>query len=234
MAKQIINGPKILLMKVLNKKNISFVVALIASMHLYAIEPIAYLNSLGYEPAQKQIASSKNGMITTQHFLATQVGEKILNQGGNAYDASIAVAFTLAVVLPRAGNIGGGGFMVIYDKETKQPYTIDFREKAPELSTKDMYLNKDGSFNDKNLSTVGYLAIGVPGTVAGLWEVHQKFGSLPWNELIEDAIYYAENGFEITPFLADILLRYSESLSLFAETKAVSYTHLTLPTIYSV
>ena len=172
MAKQIINGPKILLMKVLNKKNISFVVALIASTHLYTTEPIAYLNSLGYEPAQKEIASSKNGMITTQHFLATQVGEKILNQGGNAYDASIAVAFTLAVVLPRAGNIGGGGFMVIYDKETEQPYTIDFREKAPELSTKDMYLNKDGSFNDKNLSTVGYLAIGVPGTVAGLWEVH--------------------------------------------------------------
>ena len=110
-------------MKVLNKKNISFVVALIASTHLYTTEPIAYLNSLGYEPAQKEIASSKNGMITTQHFLATQVGEKILNQGGNAYDASIAVAFTLAVVLPRAGNIGGGGFMVIYDKETEQPYT---------------------------------------------------------------------------------------------------------------
>jgi|TARA_B100001540_G_scaffold110209_1_gene98861 gamma-glutamyltranspeptidase/glutathione hydrolase len=225
MAKQIINGPKILLMKVLNKKNILFVVALIASTHLYTTEPIAYLNSLGYEPAQKEMASSKNGMITTQHFLATQVGEKILNRGGNAYDASIAVAFTLAVVLPRAGNIGGGGFMVIYDKETEQPYTIDFREKAPELSTKDMYLNKDGSFNDKNLSTVGYLAIGVPGTVAGLWEVHQKFGSLPWNELIEDAIYYAENGFEITPFLADILLRYSESLSLFAETKEIFQLH---------
>ena len=225
MARQIINGPKILLMKVLNKKNISFVVALIASTHLYTTEPIAYLSSLGYEPAQKEIATSKNGMITTQHFLATQVGEKILNQGGNAYDASIAVAFTLAVVLPRAGNIGGGGFMVIYDKETEQPYTIDFREKAPELSTKDMYLNKDGSFNDKKLSTVGYLAIGVPGTVAGLWEVHQKFGSLPWNELIEDAIYYAENGFEITPFLADILLRYSESLSLFSETKEIFQLH---------
>ena len=112
--------------------------------------------------------------------------------------------------------------MVIYDKETEQPYTIDFREKAPELSAKDMYLNKDGSFNDKNRITVGYLAIGVPG-VAGLWEVHQKFGSLPWNELIEDAIYYAENGFEITPFLADILLRYSESLS-FSETRNILFT----------
>ena len=76
MARQIINGPKILLMKVLNKKNISFVVALIASMHLYAIEPIAYLNSLGYEPAQKEIASSKNGMITTQHFWLLKLERK--------------------------------------------------------------------------------------------------------------------------------------------------------------
>ena len=164
-------------------------------------------------------------MITSQHFLATAVGEKILNKGGNAYDASIAIAFTLAVVLPRAGNIGGGGFMVIYDGETKKPYSIDFREKAPEFSSKDMYLNKDGTFNDLRLSTFGYLASGVPGTVAGLWEVHQKFGSLPWNVLIEDAIYFAENGFEITPFLADILLRYSEDLSSFPETKEIFQKH---------
>ena len=213
-------------MKVLIKKNILFFfVGLVLSTSFYASEPIAYLNSLGYEPAQKDLASSKNGMITTQHFLATKVGEKILNQGGNAYDASIAIAFTLAVVLPRAGNIGGGGFMVIYDSKTQKPYSIDFREKAPELSNKDMYLDVDGSFNDRKLSTVGYLSIGVPGTVAGLWEVHQKFGSLPWNELIEDAIYYAENGFLITPFLADILLRYSESLSIFPETKKIFQSH---------
>ena len=226
MEKLIISGPKILLMKVLIKKNILFFfVSLVLSTDFYASEPIAYLNSLGYEPAQKDLASSNNGMITTQHFLATKVGEKILNQGGNAYDASIAIAFTLAVVLPRAGNIGGGGFMVIYDSKTQKPYSIDFREKAPELSNKDMYLNVDGSFNDRKLSTVGYLSIGVPGTVAGLWEVHQKFGSLPWNELIEDAIYYAENGFLITPFLADILLRYSESLSIFPETKEIFQSH---------
>ena len=160
-------------------------------------------------------------MVTTQHFLATSVGEKILNKGGNAYDASIAVAFTLAVVLPRAGNIGGGGFMVMFDKETAEAYSIDYREKAPEKSTKDMYLNDDGSFNNTMLSTFGYLSSGVPGTVAGLWEVHQKFGSLPWEDLVEDAIFYAENGFDITPYMADILYRYNEKMSYFPETKKI-------------
>jgi len=222
MEKQITNGQKILLMKVISKVNIFYIcILLLASINSLATNPIAYLDTFGYEPAQKELAISKNGMVTTQHFLATAVGEKIINNGGNAYDASIAVAFTLAVVLPRAGNIGGGGFMVIFDNQTQKPYSIDFREKAPELSKKDMYLNEDGSFNSQNLSTVGYLASGVPGTVAGLWEVHQKFGSLPWNQLIEDAIYYAENGFTITPFLADILFEYSEELSTFPETKKI-------------
>ena len=144
------------------------------------------------------MAISPNGMITTQHFLATAVGEKILNKGGNAYDASIAIAFTLAVVLPRAGNIGGGGFMVMFDEKTNKPYSIDYRERAPILSYRDMYLNDDGSFNELELSTFGYLASGVPGTVAGLWEVHKRFGSLPWHELLKDAIFYAENGFDLS------------------------------------
>ncbi len=213
-------------MKISNKLNqILILFLLFLSKNFYAIEPIAYLNSLGYEPAQKELASSKNGMVSTQHFLATAVGERILSRGGNAYDASIAIAFTLAVVLPRAGNIGGGGFMVIYDSQTQKPYSIDFREKAPQMSTRDMYLTEDGSFNDMNLSTLGYLASGVPGTVAGLWDVHLKFGSLSWNELLEDAIYFAENGFKITPFLGDILFNYSEALSIFPETKKIFQKH---------
>ncbi len=213
-------------MKISNKLNqILILFLLFLSKNFYAIEPIAYLNSLGYEPAQKELASSKNGMVSTQHFLATAVGERILSRGGNAYDASIAIAFTLAVVLPRAGNIGGGGFMVIYDSQTQKPYSIDFREKAPQMSTRDMYLTEDGLFNDMNLSTLGYLASGVPGTVAGLWDVHQKFGSLPWNELLEDAIYFAENGFKITSFLGDILFNYSEALSIFPETKKIFQRH---------
>ena len=193
----------------------------IFSICVSSSEPIAYLNTLGYEAAQKETARGNNGMVTTQHFLATGVGEKILNKGGNAYDASIAIAFTLAVVLPRAGNIGGGGFMVMYDSETSKEYSIDYREKAPALSTRDMYLNDDGSFNDKYLSTFGYLSIGVPGTVAGLWEVHKQFGSLPWSALIEDAINYAENGFYMTDYMADVLYKYNEKMSYFPETKKI-------------
>ena len=184
-------------------------------------EPIGTINPNNYEPAQKNIAQGKNGMVTTQHFLATAVGEKILNSGGNAYDAAIAVGFTLAVVLPRAGNIGGGGFMVIHDSTLNKQFSIDYREKAPINSDKDMYLNSDGTFNDQKLSTFGYLASGVPGTVAGLWEVHSKFGSLEWSKLLEDAIYYAENGFYITPYLSDMLVKYESKLSFYPETKKI-------------
>ena len=209
-------------MKILCKRTIvSLLICSVLSLNISGSDPIAYMNTLGYSPAQIETAESNNGMVSTQHFLATRVGEKILNKGGNAYDASIAIAFTLAVVLPRAGNIGGGGFMVMYDKETEKSYSIDYREKAPLLSTKDMYLNQDGSFNDQMLSTFGYLSIGVPGTVAGLWDVHKKFGSLPWSVLLEDAINLAEKGFEITPFLADILFKYNEKLSFFDETKNI-------------
>ena len=209
-------------MKILCKRTIvSLLICSVLSLNISGSDPIAYMNTLGYSPAQIETAESNNGMVSTQHFLATRVGEKILNKGGNAYDASIAIAFTLAVVLPRAGNIGGGGFMVMYDKETGKSYSIDYREKAPLLSTKDMYLNQDGSFNDQMLSTFGYLSIGVPGTVAGLWDVHKKFGSLPWSVLLEDAINLAEKGFEITPFLADILFKYNEKLSFFNETKNI-------------
>ena len=188
-------------------------------------QPIGTVNPSKYVPAQKQIAESKNGMVTTQHFLATKVGEKILNKGGNAYDAAIAVGFTLAVVLPRAGNIGGGGFMVMHDSITNKNYSIDYREMAPAKSFTNMYLNEDGSFNTSKLSTFGYLASGVPGTVAGFWEVHQKFGSLDWELLLEDAIYYAENGFEVTPYMGDMLSKYKEKLSYFEPTNRIFMKH---------
>jgi len=184
-------------------------------------QPIGTVNPSKYIPAQQQISESKNGMVTTQHFIATRVGEKILNNGGNAYDAAIAVGFTLAVVLPRAGNIGGGGFMVMHDSLTNQSYSIDYREVAPAKSFTNMYLKEDGSFNDDKLSTFGYMASGVPGTVAGFWEIHQKFGSLDWELLLEDAIYYAENGFKITPYMGDMLTKYEEKLSYFVPTKKI-------------
>ena len=217
MVKQITSGLKMLQTKNLLKKYTAIILCCIfVSSNILSSEPIHSISiDYGYTPAQKEIAYGKNGMITTQHFLATHVGEKILNKGGNAYDASIAIAFTLAVVLPRAGNIGGGGFMVIYDQDTQKSYSIDYREKAPQLSQRDMYLQENGAFNNQKLSTFGYLSSGVPGTVAGLWEVHKKFGSLPWEMLLEDAIYYAKNGFLITDFMADVLYEYNEKLSYF-------------------
>ena len=202
-----------------------FIFAITIDINAKDFQPIGTVNPSKYIPAQKQIAESKNGMVTTQHFIATKVGEKILNQGGNAYDAAIAVGFTLAVVLPRAGNIGGGGFMVMHDSITNQNYSIDFREMAPAKSFTNMYLNEDGSFNDSKLSTFGYLASGVPGTVAGFWEVHQKFGSLDWELLLEDAIYYAENGFKITPYMGDMLSEYKEKLSYFEPTNKIFMKH---------
>ena len=165
---------------------------------------------------------NRNGMVVTQHYLATDVGAKILEDGGNAYDASIAVAFALAVVLPRAGNIGGGGFMVMYDKEANENFSIDYREMAPRLASKDMFLNDDGSVNKKR-AREGILSIGVPGTVYGMWEVHKKFGSISWKKLIEPAIKLAEEGFIMSPFMVDALNRRYKKLSKYQNFKDIFY-----------
>ena len=163
---------------------------------------------------------SQDGIVVTQHYLATEIGENVLYQGGNAYDAAIAVGFALAVVLPRAGNIGGGGFMVIYDEDSNDTYSIDYREKAPAASFKDMYLDENGEF-DILKSTFGFNAIGIPGTVHGFWSVHQKFGSLPWADLIQPSIVLAERGFIMSDYMADTLNKYSEKMSYYDETRNI-------------
>ena len=168
--------------------------------------------------AQSDVSS--DGVVVTQHYLATEIGETILAQGGNAYDAAIAVGFALAVVLPRAGNIGGGGFMVIYDEDSNDTYAIDYREKAPAASFRDMYLDENGEF-DILKSTFGYNAIGVPGTVHGFWSVHQRFGSLPWADLIHPAIILAERGFVMSDYMAQTLNNYSEKMSYYDETRNI-------------
>ncbi|MBF8720836.1 gamma-glutamyltransferase [Pseudomonas guariconensis] len=123
-----------------------------------------------------------------------QVAADILKKGGNAVDAAVATAFTLAVTYPEAGNIGGGGFMTLF--VDGKPYFLDYREVAPKAATRNMYLNEKGEVIE-NLSLVGVRAAGVPGTVMGLWEAHQKFGKLPWSELLTPAIGYAKNGFKV-------------------------------------
>ncbi|MBE8713099.1 gamma-glutamyltransferase [Sphingobacterium hungaricum] len=146
--------------------------------------------------------------VVTAHPIASQVGVDILEKGGNAIDAAIAVQFALAVVYPNAGNIGGGGFMVYRDK-SGEVNALDFREKAPANATRDMYLDKEGNAIT-DLSLYGQLAAGVPGTVAGMEEAHKKYGSLTWKELIAPAIELATKGFAITEMQAGEFNKHKE------------------------
>jgi len=154
---------------------------------------------------------AENGMVATQHKLATQVGLDILKQGGNAVDAAVAVGFALAVVLPRAGNLGGGGFMLVYDQKKNKTTAIDYREMAPRAATRDMYLDKEGAV-DKVRFNASYLSVGVPGTVAGMTHALEKYGTMDLETVIKPAIDLAEKGFHITNNLASIILTYEERL----------------------
>ena len=136
----------------------------------------------------------EGGAVAAPDQYGAQVAADVLKKGGNAVDAAVATAFTLAVTYPEAGNIGGGGFMTLY--MDGKPYFLDYREVAPKAASRNMYLDEKGEIIE-NLSLVGARAAGVPGTVMGLWEAHQKFGKLPWAELITPAVGYAKNGFKI-------------------------------------
>ena len=140
-------------------------------------------------------AVADSAMVVSAKAEATRVGLDILRRGGNAVDAAIAVHFALAVTLPEAGNIGGGGFMVV-----RQPdgavHTYDYRERAPLAATEDMYLDAAGD-PVEGLSWYGWKAVGTPGSVAGMELVHERHGTLPWKELIEPSIRLAEEGFVI-------------------------------------
>jgi gamma-glutamyltranspeptidase / glutathione hydrolase len=125
---------------------------------------------------------TQQAMVVTAHPLASAVGADILKCGGNAVDAAITVQFTLAVVYPDAGNIGGGGFLVLR-QPTGKTDALDYREQAPLAAHRDMYLNKKGEVV-KGLSEKGHMAVGVPGTVDGMVEVHKKYGSMPWSALL--------------------------------------------------
>ena len=137
-----------------------------------------------------------SAMIVSARKEASQIGSAILKKGGNAYDAMVATQLALAVVYPVAGNIAGGGFMVHRDKDGKTG-ALDFREKAPLTASRDMYLDENGDVIP-NKSTLGAHSVGVPGSVAGIFEVYNKFGSLPFKDLIQPSIDLARNGFKVT------------------------------------
>lgn len=154
----------------------------------------------------KTSEASLAGAVASPDQYGASVAEQILRKGGNAVDAAVATAFTLAVTYPEAGNIGGGGFMIIWFEG--QPYFLDYRETAPAAAHRDMYLDEDKQ-PIADLSLIGHKASGVPGTVMGLWQAHQRFGRLPWADLVKPAIYYAQEGFIVADnqyqYRADLL-----------------------------
>ena len=138
-----------------------------------------------------------SAVAVPDHYSA-DTAQQIFGEGGNAVDAAVAIAFTLAVTYPDAGNIGGGGFMTLY--VDGKPYFLDYRERAPQRATRDMYLDDKGNVVP-GMSLVGYRAVGVPGTVDGMWQAQQRFGKLKWKQVLAPAIHYATDGFTVEPWL---------------------------------
>ncbi|WP_413521146.1 gamma-glutamyltransferase [Psychrobacter glacincola] len=165
---------------------------------------------------------AKNGMVASQEAIASDVGLQILKQGGNAIDAAVAVGFALAVTLPRAGNIGGGGFMMIYDAKQGKTVALDYREKAPSNASRDMYLDKDGNAVS-DLSRYHGLAVGVPGTVAGLLKALEDHGTMSRGKVMAPAIALAEKGIVVTPGLTESLEALSPRMQKWPSTKKIFF-----------
>ncbi|MXW15906.1 MAG: gamma-glutamyltransferase [Rhodothermaceae bacterium] len=162
--------------------------------------------------------AADSGMVVSSHYLASEAGMEVLRSGGNAVDAAIATAFALAVTLPSAGNIGGGGFLV-YHGADGYVTTFNFREKAPLAATETMFLGPDGEIID-NSNHEGPLSVGVPGTVSGLWLAHQRLGTLDWATLVEPAVQLAAEGFPSTRAMQWFLKQLAQrSNPLYAATR---------------
>lgn len=140
---------------------------------------------------------ANQGMVSSAHPLASEVGLKILQQGGNAIDAAVATTLAISVVEPFSAGLGGGGFMMVYQSQKNETKALDFRERAPLKATQTMYLDAQGKVRP-NSSTDGYLAVGTPGTIAGLYQAHQQYGKLPWKVVVAPAVDLAKAGFPVS------------------------------------
>ena len=167
--------------------------------------------------ATPNVTEAPRAMVVSGHPIASAIGRDVLKNGGNAVDAAVATAFALAVVHPEAGNIGGGGFLM-YRRPGGLAHALDFRERAPRASTRDMYLDSLGNPTDK--SQIGHLASGVPGSVAGLAEAHRRFGRLPWRALVDPAVALARDGFIIDEYRHQSIRADSSLLARFAPSAA--------------
>ena len=181
---------------------------------LWSLVAVSVANAASERPA-----AAENGMVVSAQHLATEVGVDILKRGGSAIDAAVAVGYALAVVYPAAGNLGGGGFMTIRFADGRKTF-LDFRERAPRAASRDMYLDKDKNVV-KGLSTVGWLAVGVPGTVSGLEYARKKYGTMTLKALIDPAIELAEDGFILDQGDVDMLASATEDFKKFPATAGI-------------
>ena len=202
-------------------KSAAFILSLFFGSLVYAqVAPVARAPAI--HPAQTVVA--RNGLVVAQEERAARIGIEFLDRGGNAVDAAVAVGFAMAVTYPRAGNIGGGGFMVIYLASDNRDLAIDYRETAPAKSSEAMFLDTQGNA-DPEKSRDSALSVGVPGTVAGLALAHAKYGSGKFTlaELIAPAIDLAEKGFQVEDDLADSLPQARERLKRWPATTAIFF-----------
>src|SRR5688572_6183676 len=200
-------------------RRVALIVALVICFFNTSLVPLVGPSSvLG---ASRDPARAKRGIVASTNEVASRVGVDVMRRGGNAVDAAIAVGFALAVTHPAAGNLGGGGFMMIRLKNGKTT-AIDYREMAPAAAHRNIYLDKHGKLIEgEGGSLIGYRAAGVPGTVRGMELALKRYGSgrLSWAQLVEPARQLAANGFSVTYSLARSLKSNDEYLSQYPETK---------------
>jgi gamma-glutamyltranspeptidase/glutathione hydrolase len=194
---------------------------LLASLVLALAPAAAQQKQLLEYPSIHSPTVGTRGMVVSQNEIASRVGADILKRGGNAVDAAVAVGFALAVTLPRAGNIGGDGFMTVYDAKTDKVNVIDFRSVAPRAAKPELFVNAQGK--EIEGASRGYLAPSVPGTVAGLYMAHRKYGRLKWAAVVQPAIELAEKGVVLSPDEAFVFSWGKERLSTSAAAKAAFY-----------
>ncbi|MCZ4336884.1 gamma-glutamyltransferase [Shewanella colwelliana] len=196
---------------------ISLALPLTSGQFVHANESSIYSNSATVQPIW-----AKHGMVSSQEALATHVGVDILKQGGNAVDAAVAVGFALAVTLPRAGNLGGGGFMLVHLAKEKRTLAIDYREVAPASAHKDIFLDENGDPVAK-LSREHGLAVGVPGTVMGMELALKQYGTMTMSQVVAPAIELAKKGILVTPDLATSLAGLKRRIAQWPSSKAIFY-----------
>lgn len=183
-----------------------------------ATDAVAPEQSTGVE--QKQLVKAKNYMVTAANPIATQTGADVLEQGGNAIDAMVAVQLMLGLVEPQSSGLGGGAFLVYWDSDKQKLTTYDGRETAPLAATPQLFLDDKGQPLQFYDAVVGGRSVGTPGTVKLLWDTHQQYGKLEWKKIIQPVIKLAEQGFVVSPRLASLIEGDSERLSRFPATKA--------------